>query len=531
MDYVKTLRCDGSETRRRSARSAVISRFPAFLALMALSTSACSTGSNGGGPGGPSPGRAGSGGSVSGGTGGRGGSGPVTGGTGGTGGSSTGGSSSGGAGGSSSPSPDVLPDPPAGGDAASGNDVGEGGLPPVAGADQPPPCKQMVPVSDAAALTPALAAAMPGDCLMLADGAYGALTISAKGTAEAPVQVRAVNLLKASAGALRFDKAEHAIVHGLALSTILFVNSNYSRVTRCQVRGPSSGYWVRVEEQKGCMNGCNNDPPGTSKAARIDHCDIGGGNSSSDIFNPTAFSTGTRIDHNYIHDTTGPHLMTLGCCGAKYDYFESGTIVENNLFVNANGTSAEMISIKGAGVHFRYNTIRAHRGDIDIRAGRNNAIYGNYILGPGPGIRMYEDNHRIYNNYVNGGLSGNQSGPIHAPVKNATVVFNTFTGNIALAGGAGNVSANNIVLGGGGGGMGNLGGPAEALGLVRMGDILTITAGSRAVGAAVGSYPFVTDDISGFPRGAKLDVGAQQLSTGTPLRKVLTTADVGPMAP
>jgi hypothetical protein len=50
--------------------------------------------------------------------------------------------------------------------------------------------------------------------------------------------------------------------------------------------------------------------------------------------------------------------------------------------VNANGTSAEMISIKGASVHFRYNTIRKHDGDIDIRAGKKNSIYGNYILVP-----------------------------------------------------------------------------------------------------------------------------------------------------
>jgi len=182
-------------------------------------------------------------------------------------------------------------------------------------------------------------------------------------------------------------------------------------------------------------------------------------------------------------------------------------------------------------VQFRYNTIRKHNGDIDIRAGRTNSIYGNYILGPGPGIRMYEDGHRIYNNYVNGGLSGSQSGPIHAPVKMATVVHNTFSGSISLAGGAGNVSANNITLGGGGGGMGNLGGSAASLGLTMMGEILQIGAGSKAIGAAVGSYPFVTDDISGHPRGAKPDVGAQQFSMDPPLRKVLTMADVGPMAP
>jgi hypothetical protein len=530
MDYVKTLRRDGMKVLVGTTGSGGISYLPVLLALAALSAAACSTGGGGGGTPGPSPGRGGGGGSPSG-TGGGNGSG--SGGSApGSGGSASGGSSAGGGtGGTSSPSDGAIVDPSRPDDAGGAGPGVDGGLPPVAGADEPPACQRMIDVNGAPALTAALGTAMPGDCLMLADGAYGGLTISAKGTAQAPIQVRAVNLLKATAGALRLDKAEHVIVRGLALSTILFVNSNYSRVTRCQVRGPSSGYWVRIEEQKGCMNGCNNEPPGTSKAARIDHCDIGGGSSSSDIFNPTAFATDSRIDHNYIHDTTGPHLMTVGCCGPKYDYFESGTVIENNLFVNANGTSAEMISIKGAGVHFRYNTIRAHRGDIDIRAGRNNSIYGNYILGPGPGIRMYEDNHRIYNNYVNGGLSGNQSGPIHAPVKNATVVFNTFTGNISLAGGAGNVSANNITLGGGGGGMGNLGGPAEALGLVRMGEILTITAGSKAVGAAVGSYPFVTDDISGHPRGDKLDVGAQQLATGTPLRKVLTVADVGPLAP
>jgi hypothetical protein len=393
-----------------------------------------------------------------------------------------------------------------------------------------PPCQRMVPVSGPAALPPALAAARPGDCLVAADGAYGALDLGAKGTAEAPIQLRAANQLKASATNLKLDQSEYLIVRGFSLSTVLFVNTKWSRVTRCQIKGPGSGYWVRIEEQKGCMSGCTDGPPGTSDHARVDHCDIGGASSSSDIFNPTAFATNSRIDHNYVHDTSGPHLMTLGCCGPKFDYFESGTIIEQNLFVNASGTSAEMISIKGAGVHFRYNTIRKHSGDVDIRAGKNNAIYGNFILGPGPGIRMYEDNHRVYNNYVNGGLSGNQSGPIHAPVKNATIVHNLFTGGVALASGSNNVSANNILLGGGGG-TGNLGGTAASLGFVQMGDLLTIAAGSKAIGAATGSYPFLTDDIFGHPRGAKPDVGPEQLSTDPPLRTVLTPADVGPMAP
>ena len=94
---------------------------------------------------------------------------------------------------------------------------------------------------------------------MVADGAYGALTIAAKGTAEAPIQIRAVNLLKATATNLVLNTAEHLVVRGFAVSNILFVNTKHARVTRCQVRGPgSAGYWVRVEEQKGCSSGCNN---------------------------------------------------------------------------------------------------------------------------------------------------------------------------------------------------------------------------------------------------------------------------------
>ena len=110
------------------------------------------------------------------------------------------------------------------------------------------------------------------------------------------------------------------------------------------------------------------------------------------------------------------------------------------------------------------------------------------------------------------------------------MVHNLFTGGVAVGSGN-NVVANNLLLGGGSTAMGNLTGNAAALGLMQMGDILTITAGSKAIGAATGSYPFVTDDIFGHPRGAKLDVGPQQFSTDPPLRKVLSTADVGPMAP
>jgi hypothetical protein len=120
---------------------------------------------------------------------------------GGTGGASGTGASSAGSGGAVLDGPgadrSVPPATEDGPPASPGGDAGPSSDP---GPDQPPPCQRMVNVSSAAALAPALAAAMPGDCLLAADGAYGALTITAKGTAAAPIQLRAANLLKASAG-------------------------------------------------------------------------------------------------------------------------------------------------------------------------------------------------------------------------------------------------------------------------------------------------------------------------------------------
>jgi poly(beta-D-mannuronate) lyase len=148
---------------------------------------------------------------------------------------------------------------------------------------------------------------------------------------------------------------------------------------------------------------------------------------------------------------------------------------------------------------------------------------------------MYEDDHKIYNNYLEGARL--QMGPAnagHAPINNAAVVFNTFIGSVVIRG-TGNTIANNLFLGGSGGGPGNLMGTPASLGLMKNGAGMTdpyeITSTSPAVGAAMTGVPFVADDIQGHPRGPKPDVGAQQWSTQPPLRRSLAPADVGPDAP
>jgi hypothetical protein len=48
-------------------------------------------------------------------------------------------------------------------------------------------------------------------------------------------------------------------------------------------------------------------------------------------------------------------------------------------------------------------------------------------------------------------------------------------------------------------------------------------------GAAVGSFPFVTNDIDGQPRAGLLDAGCDQLSAAPVMSMPLTAADVGPV--
>jgi poly(beta-D-mannuronate) lyase len=367
---------------------------------------------------------------------------------------------------------------------------------------------------------------MPGDCLVLADGDYAAVNITAKGTAAAPIVLRAANRLKVNLnGVLRMTDAAYVVVEGFTFpgdsGTSIVGTSNHCRVTRSRYFAGAANFG------------------GTARDNRVDRCEFGPKNNDGNLVRPTEMSENTRVDHNYFHDVSpaganGRETIRLGCCGATFDNHETGNIVEHNLLVNCSG-EAEMISIKASKNTVRYNTVRNSNGNITLRAGKNNWIYGNYVFGTGNqgGIRAFDEGHRIFNNYIQTGsaLIGNRSGPIHAALKNVVIVHNTFLGTVNLAG-SGLVFSNNIT-----GASANLGGAmaqgnltAEAAGLVRMGDIMAITATSKAIDAATGSYDFLTDDMNGQPR-VKPDVGADEWSEAAVKYRPLTTTDVGPNAP
>ena len=342
------------------------------------------------------------------------------------------------------------------GDGGAAPDVVE---PPAIVDDTLPPCKRMVPVPNSGALGGALGSAMPGDCLIAANGDYGAITIGAKGTAAAPIVLRAATRgMAVFTGRVTLTGAEYVVIDGFnhtGAAGVTITNANNNRITRSRFR-LGGGTFVSLN--------------GTSNANRIDHNEFGPLSAEGHYINPTGMSERTRIDHNYLHDLAscggnGCETISLGCCGAAADAHETFNVVEYNLLVNCDGES-EMIGMKSSSNTVRFNTIRSSRGQISFRAGKKNTVHSNYILGEGKagtqGIRMLDEDHLVYNNYVDvqafplrmqhGDIPG------FPPIRRARVINNTFVvgGAPVELGGTGHsiapmdsTFANNLIIGSG----------------------------------------------------------------------------------
>ena len=469
---------------------------------------------------------------------------------GGSGGSGGGGGAGGGAGGAATP------------DAAPTATLPEAGAPAAAPAGQPfppdeplPPCKRTTSVSGGG-LAGAIAAAMPGDCLLVADGNYAAPTIGARGMPGAPIVIRAANRLKAvlGSGTLQLRGAAHVVVEGFAFTGAVaqITDSNNCRLSRCKF-SMVGGNWVTVD--------------GNSDSNRIDRCEMGPKNSDGNMIRPTGLSTRTRIDRNYLHDFSGGgngrETVRLGCCGATFDNHESFNVVEHNLFSSCSG-EPEIISVKTSAAIIRYNTFRGSLGNVTLRAGKRSSVHGNHNFGSG--IRIYDDDQKVFNNYVEGSpgpaiIVGSGQPPGNAQVRRALIVHNTLIGTGALfghgrrpQGDLDTTFANNIIRADGPAisfatqsinprYQGNLvfGGPVGVTAppeSFRVADpqlepgagAQAPTAGSPAIDGATEIFPFVMEDIEGQPRD-KPDLGADELSGAPRTRRPLTHADVGPDAP
>jgi hypothetical protein len=252
-------------------------------------------------------------------------------------------------------------------------------------------------------------------------------------------------------------------------------------------------------------------------------------------------------------------------------------VVEHNLFVRCRGEN-EIVSNRASGIVYRYNTLlESPTSQLTLRAGNDCAVYGNVFKNT-QGLRIYGDRHHVFSNYFEGnyiGIAlGNGDGELadgapptaHDRPDYCVIAFNTLIDNrthyqlmrrvVGALGATHTTFANNLIAGTGiaakiegpnpdaiwsgnllwtSGSPGDL--PAE--GYTKSDPLLVAgpdglkrpSPGSPALAAAVGEFPFVKVDLDGQPRPEKKARGADEISEAPAIARVLTPADVGPLAP
>lgn len=291
--------------------------------------------------------------------------------------------------------------------------------------DTPPSAGIDGRVSNLDEFTAAVAAAQPGDTIVMANGSWAdvELVFRGVGTAEQPITLTAEEPGKVviSGQSNLSLSGEHLVVSGLVFKdgytptseVISFRTSkeqlaNHSRVTNTVIDSfsnperHSSDTWVSIYgknnrfDQNTLMNKGNR---GVTLAVRL--------NTEASLENEHV------IESNYF----GPR-QTLGSNGGEtlrigtshYSREFSNTVVRRNYFDRTSG-ELEIISSKSCGNRITDNVFFESQGTLTMRHGHYTTVEGNYFLGnrqPNTGgIRIINENQTVRNNYLYG-LTGHR---------------------------------------------------------------------------------------------------------------------------
>ncbi len=305
----------------------------------------------------------------------------------------------------------------------------------------------------------------------------------------------------------------------------------------------------------------------------------------------------TKIHHNYFANRTPVGVVNtlndqdairIGTSGTSLS--DSYTEVYDNYFYDFSG-EIEVISNKSCHNKYYNNTFRDYQGCLTLRHGNDCEVYNNFFIANNKqlsgGIRVMGENHKIYNNYIEGvnskkpdGSTSSGTGGINVSngridsalsgymqVKNTTIANNTFVncdyglrigtnvgGDLTLA--PDNlVVANNLIANASTKAIQQTTAPIGTLskyeanikqngswdistgtngnqnvtsGLIATSssDFYRLITGSAAIDAGLGTYSFLTVDITGGLRPSIFDVGAEEFNVGGS-KVPYSSADVG----
>ncbi|MFE4569631.1 chondroitinase-B domain-containing protein [Paenibacillus chitinolyticus] len=336
------------------------------------------------------------------------------------------------------------------------------------------------PVTTTAELLTRLNAAVPGEVIELADGSYTGFTVrSRNGTAQNPIVV----------------KAQHKGKAVFASTGLTVETSSYITIQDMEFRMNPQDKWIN-------LNGSNNiritnnyfHSQNTTTAA----------DKSNWIYIKGTNSHHNRIDHNLMENKRdrGKFILFDGVSSrpegsiipyeiTRYDTVEYNVFrntlerqsnesepirigvsvlsgldahatIQYNVFDHCD-SDTEIVSVKSGANTIRYNYFVESLGSVTLRTGSGSSVYGNMFIGKGRqvtstdpddaplgtgGVRVYGENHKVYNNYFEGltgtnwdatlafttGDNDNMTGPIdptnnHYIAKNIVIANNTLVNN------------------------------------------------------------------------------------------------------
>ncbi len=456
-------------------------------------------------------------------------------------------------------------------------------------------------ITDIDDLKSAINSASPGDTILVKNGRYnseGSITITNSGTAENPIVIKAEEIGGVElTGETYFDfrQCQFIVVEGFEFTsrdvTVIKLQAcNNIRITRNRfaLQETTSLKWVLV-------GGIWNDPNALSHHNRIDHnlfenkVQTGNFITIDGTPDPTYISSQyDRIDHNHFRNNS-PRAVnekeSIRVGWSELSQSSGYTVIEYNLFEDCDG-DPEIISVKTCGDTVRNNTFIRCAGTVSLRHGNRSSVYNNFFLGEGEsgtgGIRIYGDDHLIYNNYfegltgtrwdapitlTNGDYDGGSNLSRHFRINRAVIVHNTLINNShSIEIGFTNngkyskpprdvIIANNLVVSEENEitklysepinltWENNLFWPTgnSAIGadldtnaywtsdpLLIKDSYFKQTTNSPTIDAGNSNYSFLITDIEGQRRDDKLDIGADEFSLDAIYFEPLTQDDVGP---
>jgi hypothetical protein len=262
---------------------------------------------------------------------------------------------------------------------------------------------------------------LPGDTVILANGSYNLnsyVSITKSGTIEQPILIKAQSVLGVTFTGTSFfvlKRVAYITLEGFVFQStngtaVKMESCNNCRVTRnvFRLNETNSLKWVYI-------GGTYNLTYPESHHNRIDHNLFENKSQPGNMITidgspePNCLSSQyDRIDHNHFRNvgpriTNGMETIRIGWSAMS---MSSGfTTVEYNLFENCDG-DPEIISVKTCDNKIRYNTFKNCQGTVCLRHGNRSIIEANHFIGYGKsgvgGVRIYGDDHIVFNNYFCG---------------------------------------------------------------------------------------------------------------------------------